>query len=109
MDRKTKNLIFIYIGGVILLFSILLMSIGYYYFGFGILLAIFMANVGFSGLKDIEWNKGICKKYNEPWEFVEIVDYSDGSYDHYFKCRDEDILFNNHDLIRKTYKGKNKL
>jgi hypothetical protein len=54
------------------------------------------------------WNNGICLKYNEPWEYVEIVTYTE-TWDYMFECQDITILISPSDFIVNEYKGTKKL
>ena len=63
------------------------------YLIFGLFLALIVfGNTRIRKKQKEIWNDGICKEYNEPWELVDIVDYSDLSWDYEFKCRDKQFL-----------------
>lgn len=66
---------------------------------------IYMGNILRVKDENSVWNDGICEKYGEPWEFVDVVDYLETS-DVYFECKDQCFAASPRDLFRNTYKGK---
>ena len=112
MDKKIRLFMLI---GMVLILSITAFSIfsEQAYGLFGILLGIFMINLGSSWDKRKKWNKGISKLINKPWEFYDIIDYSDSSWDYHFVSRDvnklDSLIIGPNDFIIDEYKGDEKL
>jgi len=56
-----------------------------------------------------QWNKGICKANNTPWEFKTIEYYSEGLFDYYFVAGDESLLITEPDFKWREYQGKKEI
>jgi len=79
------------------------------YFDNGWFMLLFLASVAFGNIvrekeENILWNEGICAKYNEPWEFVETIIYTETTDVHY-KCRDQHFFASPRDYFTKTRKS----
>lgn len=99
-----KKLLVLSIIGVVL--SI---SMGLYFddpwFMVWFLFSIALGNISKEIDEDSKWNNGICKKYNEPWEFVETIEYLE-TRDIHYKCKDQHFYASPRDYFKETYKGQ---
>ena len=98
----------LWFGSIMLLLSILLMIIVDVWFIIMFFVSLFIAN--WSGHQEalIDWNHGICKDTNDPWEFKEYVEYTETA-DYLFYSGEFSILVSaNSDIYYKEYKGKNR-
>jgi len=111
IDRPTKIILLLYLAGIGFgAFLILFFSYSPWY-GIGALLTMGLATYSFELLTRGEWNKGVCEKYEEPWEFVDSNMLPDGDFLYSFKCRDESISLNSTlmEKAKSQYKGKNNI
>lgn len=69
------------------------------------LASIALGNIAREMEEDHVWNDGICREYNEPWEFVENEIHVETTTNHY-KCRDKFFSASPRDHFLKTYKGE---
>jgi len=75
------------------------------------LTTILFGNLHGYSTEKLKWNNGICKKTNKPWEFIDYDELQDESYIFTFKSETHTYSsqYLHYDLLKKQYKGKNKL
>ena len=67
-----------------------------------------MALANWSGSQEHKkkWNHGVCKETKSPWEFKEVIEYTE-TIDYCFTSDKYSLLIPPHDFKRSEYKGKN--
>jgi hypothetical protein len=108
MDRATRIILGLYVGGIGFFSFLLLFIVVNPWFGIGLLVSMAILGLSMESITRDKWNNGICKKYDEPWEFTDSAMLSDGDMCYSFKCRDKEVTLNSSLVgsLRETYKGK---
>ena len=110
MKKQHKIIILVGIG-----LTLLAIFLGFFtssaYGLVGVFGGIFLINLASDLDKKVKWNHGVSEKTGEPWEFQDVIDYSDGSWDLFFKSMSDTKIDNlwikPHDYLKKEYKGLN--
>lgn len=107
MDKPTRILVSLYVGGIGFFLFFILFALVNPWFGLGILASMGLLTYTYELITKDKWNDGICEKYEEPWEFVESSMNSDESCSYEFRCRDVVLVLDSHLMgqVEKQYKG----
>jgi len=111
MYITTKNLIALYIKGSLFVFFLILSFVVDTWFLVGVVFSMFIIGQRFEIIAKDDWNAGINKKYNKPWEFKEYGCLPSGKKIFMFECKEEFLSMKRKEMKTcfKTYKGKNKI
>ena len=93
---------------LVFIYAIIYDMSGWYFLFF--LGGILFGNLGGSLSEMVEWNKGICRKTNKPWDYKENDMLSDESMIYVFKSGKECYVsqYMRLEKLKKQYKGSNK-